>query len=48
MNPEDPPTYAAALGLMAMVAMVACWHPAGRVIRLDPAQILREEWENAQ
>jgi predicted permease len=43
VSPQDPPTYAAALGLLFAVAAIACWHPAMRAIRLDPARILREE-----
>ncbi len=43
VNPQDPPTYAAALGLTVMVALIACCHPAARAIRLDPARVLREE-----
>jgi predicted permease len=43
VNPHDPATYTAALGLIVWVAVVACWYPAARAIRLDPARTLREE-----
>ena len=42
ISPFDPPTLAAvALGL-ATVALLACWLPARRVTRIDPAHVLRE------
>jgi len=43
VSPSDPPTLlAVALGL-ALVAMAACYLPARRVLRIDPAQSLRQE-----
>ena len=42
ISPFDPPTLATvALGLAA-VALLACWLPARRVTRIDPAHVLRE------
>jgi putative ABC transport system permease protein len=43
ISPRDPATYAAAVLLMAMVAILACWNPAARAIRIDPARTLRED-----
>ena len=43
ISPRDPVTYAAAILLMAVVALLACWNPAARAIRIDPARTLREE-----
>ncbi len=43
ISPRDPATYAAAVLLMAAVAILACWNPAARAIRIDPARTLREE-----
>ena len=43
VSPRDPLTYATAIALMAVVALVACWNPASRAVRIDPARTLREE-----
>jgi ABC-type antimicrobial peptide transport system permease subunit len=43
VSPHDPLTYASAMGLMAGVALVACWVPARRAIRVDPLTALRTE-----
>jgi len=43
VSPSDPLTLlAAALGLL-LVTMVTCYVPARRVLRIDPAQLLRHE-----
>lgn len=43
VSPSDPPTLlAAALGLL-LVTMATCYVPARRVLRIDPAQLLRRE-----
>lgn len=43
ISPRDPGTYAIALAVMTTVALVACWNPAARAIRVDPARTLREQ-----
>jgi len=43
LSPRDPVTYATAILLMALVALLACWSPASRAIHIDPASTLREE-----
>ncbi len=43
VSPRDPLTYATALLLMSAVALLACWNPAARAVRIDPASALREQ-----
>ena len=43
VSPEDPVTYALALGLMAVMALGASWFPARRAIGIDPVRALRLE-----
>ena len=43
VSPRDPVTYATAILLMAVVALLACWHPATRAVHIDPARTLRED-----
>jgi len=43
ISPRDPLTYATAILLIALVALIACWHPATRAIHIDPVTTLREE-----
>ncbi len=41
--PNDPATIAGAALLLAAVALAACYLPARRASRLEPAAVLREE-----
>lgn len=43
VSPHDPLTYIVSLLLMIAVAFLACWRPAVRAIRIDPASTLREQ-----
>ena len=41
--PHDPATLAAVAGLIGGVGVAACWVPAERAARVDPAEALRAE-----
>lgn len=43
VRPDDPVTFAATAVGMLLVAAAACWIPARRAARLDPATALRDE-----
>jgi len=43
VSPSDPVAYGLALLLMATVALLACWYPAYRAMRVNPALTLRQE-----
>jgi putative ABC transport system permease protein len=41
--PSDPVTFAIVLGMLALVAVAACWAPARRALRLDAVMALRND-----
>jgi putative ABC transport system permease protein len=41
--PIDPLTYSGVAAVLVIVAIAACWVPAWRAARLDPAEVLRAE-----
>jgi putative ABC transport system permease protein len=43
VSPVDLPTFAAAAGLLTIVALSAHWVPIRRALRIDPASALRAE-----
>lgn len=43
VSPHDPEAYIISVLLMIGVAFLACWRPALRAIRVDPANTLREQ-----
>jgi putative ABC transport system permease protein len=43
VTPTDPFVLASVTGILAGVALLACWLPASRASRIDPLRALREE-----
>jgi ABC-type antimicrobial peptide transport system permease subunit len=43
VSPWDPPTLIAVTMGLALVTMTACYVPARRVLRIDPAPLLRQD-----
>lgn len=43
VSPTDPVTIGSTVGLLAAVALAACWLPARRASRVEPMEVLRYE-----
>jgi ABC-type lipoprotein release transport system permease subunit len=43
VTPTDPAAFAVAPAILLAVAALACWLPARRAARLDPARALRQD-----
>jgi putative ABC transport system permease protein len=42
-SPHDPPTFAAVTSMIVAIGLLACWIPARRAVRVEPAVALRHE-----
>jgi putative ABC transport system permease protein len=43
ISPNDPLTFATAIGAVLLIAILACWVPARRAVRVEPMVALRHE-----
>jgi ABC-type antimicrobial peptide transport system permease subunit len=43
VSPRDPMAFGIAFVIMTTVALTACFLPAWRATRIDPAQVLRDQ-----
>jgi macrolide transport system ATP-binding/permease protein len=43
VSPQDPLAFGSALAVITIASLAACFLPARRAIRIDPAQVLREQ-----
>jgi putative ABC transport system permease protein len=42
-SPHDPAIFAAGTSVIVTIGLLACWIPARRAVRVDPAVALRHE-----
>ena len=42
-SPHDPATFAAVTSMIVAIGLLACWIPARRAVRVEPAVALRHE-----
>ncbi len=43
IQPDDPTTFAVTMLFLAIVALLACFFPAQRAMRVDPVEVLRQD-----
>jgi ABC-type antimicrobial peptide transport system permease subunit len=43
VSPTDPAVFAVATGVLVLVAMLGCWIPARRAVRMNPVATLRAQ-----
>ena len=43
IEPDDPASFAAVIGGIFLICLLASYHPARRIAEMDPAEALREE-----
>ncbi len=43
VEPTDPPTYLLVAAVLALTTLLACYLPARRAARVDPAEVLRAD-----
>jgi|WetSurMetagenome_2_1015567.scaffolds.fasta_scaffold279613_1 putative ABC transport system permease protein len=44
VQPNDPALLGIVMGVLLAASALACWLPARRIGRIDPADALRQQW----